>query len=564
MKENSTNPTTTNIIECISVIVSSTEEFGLCKELFQNTAAELEYITKMMDITERQALIFSLFVNEGIDGSVSLSEFSSTFRCKKIELLSFLNDIKELEKKYLIRQSSCRRGSNNDLEKYYEIPTPVLTAIKNNEGYDHSKYLNINTIDDLFDKIESILENADDIDEIDEYTICEEIDYLINSNRNLDFSKAMRELEINKMRPFDRLLFYTFCSELINDNNEFLYEREYLTHFKKANKRRIQKSINERHNPLLRKKIIEPECIDGQCAIERLHLAGDVQKMLFPEFSITDVKESSKELTKHTSFAEKQLFYSPKVEKEISTLCNLLQEENFSGIQKRLKDKGMRQGFACLFYGSPGTGKTETVNQISRLTGRDVMMIDVSKIKSMWVGESEKNIKAAFDRYRNYVKTLGKAPILLFNEADAVLGIRQEGAERAVDKMENSIQNIILQEMESLDGIMIATTNLTSNLDKAFERRFLYKIEFERPTLEAKSKIWQAMMPELNESDAETLAKKYDLSGGEIENVVRKIEVHNILYNQECTLSQIEEMCENEKLNSKRQCNKTIGFKTNN
>ena len=102
MKENSTNPTTTNIIECISVIVSSTEEFGLCKELFQNTAAELEYITKMMDITERQALIFSLFVNEGIDGSVSLSEFSSTFRCKKIELLSFLNDIKELEKKYLI------------------------------------------------------------------------------------------------------------------------------------------------------------------------------------------------------------------------------------------------------------------------------------------------------------------------------------------------------------------------------------------------------------------------------------------------------------------------------
>ena len=276
------------------------------------------------------------------------------------------------------------------------------------------------------------------------------------------------------------------------------------------------------------------------------------------------MKDTAKELIKHTSFAEKQLFYSPKVEKEISTLCNLLQEENFSGIQKRLKDKGMRQGFACLFYGSPGTGKTETVNQISRLTGRDVMMIDVSKIKSMWVGESEKNIKAAFDRYRNYVKTLGKAPILLFNEADAVLGIRQEGAERAVDKMENSIQNIILQEMENLDGIMIATTNLTSNLDKAFERRFLYKIEFERPTLEAKSKIWQAMMPELNESDAETLAKKYDLSGGEIENVVRKIEVHNILYNQECTLSQIEEMCENEKLNSKRQSSKTIGFKTNN
>ena len=65
------------------------------------------------------------------------------------------------------------------------------------------------------------------------------------------------------------------------------------------------------------------------------------------------------------------------------------------------------------------------------------------------------------------------APILLFNEADAIFGIRQEGATRAVDKMENSIQNIILQEMEKLDGILIATTNLTTNLDKAFERRFL-------------------------------------------------------------------------------------------
>ena len=413
----------------------------------------------------------------------------------------------------------------------------------------------------MFNKIEDIL---DDSDEMDERTICDEIDYLINANRNLHFCKAMRELEINKLNFFHKLLFYTFCKEFIIENNEYLYEREYLEHFKKANKRRMQKSIIEKCNPLLTKKIIEPECVDGQCDFERLHLTDEVQKKLFPEFNIIEMKDTAKELIKHTSFAEKQLYYSPKVEKEISVLCNLLQEENFANIQNRLKAKGMRQGFACLFYGSPGTGKTETVNQISRLTGRDVMMIDVSRIKSMWVGESEKNIKRTFDRYRNYVKTLKKAPILLFNEADAVLGIRQEGAERAVDKMENSIQNIILQEMESLDGIMIATTNLTANLDKAFERRFLYKIEFERPTVEAKSKIWQAMMPSLTDNDANTLARKYDLSGGEIENIVRKTEIYNILYNQECTLHQIQEMCEDEKLNSKQQNNKSIGFKTNN
>lgn len=91
----------------------------------------------------------------------------------------------------------------------------------------------------------------------------------------------------------------------------------------------------------------------------------------------------------------------------------------------------------------------------------------------MWVGESEKNIKGIFDDYKQKVKQSVKAPILLFNEADAIIGKRQVGAERAVEKMENSIQNIILQEIEQLDGILIATTNLAENMDKAFERHFL-------------------------------------------------------------------------------------------
>lgn len=88
-------------------------------------------------------------------------------------------------------------------------------------------------------------------------------------------------------------------------------------------------------------------------------------------------------------------------------------------------------GFACLFYGAPGTGKTETVYQLSRLTGRNIMVVDVPQIKSKWVGESEKNIKALFDRYREQVKRAKHTPILLFNEADAIIGIRKNGASSA-------------------------------------------------------------------------------------------------------------------------------------
>lgn len=161
---------------------------------------------------------------------------------------------------------------------------------------------------------------------------------------------------------------------------------------------------------------------------------------------------------------------------------------------------------ACLFYGAPGAGKTETVYQLARRTGRNIMRVNISEIKSSWVGESEKNIKNVFNKYRFLVERSEAAPILLFNEADAILGKRMEGAERAVDRMENSIQNIILQEIENMEGILIATTNIAGNLDKAFERRFLYKIEFERPDIQAKCAIWKSMLPELNEDEAECLA----------------------------------------------------------
>ena len=144
--------------------------------------------------------------------------------------------------------------------------------------------------------------------------------------------------------------------------------------------------------------------------------------------------------------------------------------------------------------------------------------------------------------------------------ADAIIGKRQVGAERAVEKMENSIQNIILQEIEQLDGILIATTNLAENMDKAFERRFLYKIQFEKPDLNCRTQIWQAMIPPLNDADASYLAGKYDFSGGEIENIARHFTIQSILHGQpENMVKSLVEFCENERLEGSRTKRK-IGF----
>lgn len=114
--------------------------------------------------------------------------------------------------------------------------------------------------------------------------------------------------------------------------------------------------------------------------------------------------------------------------------------------------------------------------------------------------------------------------------------------------------------METLEGIMIATTNRTANLDKAFERRFLYKIKYERPTNEARAQIWQAMLPSLNAADAQTLSATFDLSGGEIENIVRKHTVNAILSGQDgVDLPLLLENCRLERLDN-NQGRRRIGF----
>jgi SpoVK/Ycf46/Vps4 family AAA+-type ATPase len=256
------------------------------------------------------------------------------------------------------------------------------------------------------------------------------------------------------------------------------------------------------------------------------------------------------------------MYYNPREAIEIRQLTSLLQEENFCKILERLDSKGMRKGFACLFSGAPGTGKTETAYQIARETKRNIMMVDISETKSMWYGESEKKIKEVFDAYKALVESSEIAPILLFNEADAVIGKRKEftSSSRAVDQTENTIQNIILQEMENLSGILIATTNLTQNMDRAFERRFLYKIKFDKPCMESRVGLWTSMLADLSETQARQLAGEFELSGGQIENIARKLEVDSILDGLDLSMDLLVKYCKDEYINGFNAAGKRIGF----
>jgi len=181
-----------------------------------------------------------------------------------------------------------------------------------------------------------------------------------------------------------------------------------------------------------------------------------------------------------------------------------------------------------LLYGAPGTGKTESVFQLARKNNRMVLMADASTIRSKWVGETEKNIKKLFTDYKKAMETCDQVPILLFNEADAILGSRRPVSDR-VEQMENTLQNILLQELENFEGIFIATTNLEDNLDPAFDRRILYKVRFATPTDSMREAIWKDKLPDLSEELVKYVNDRYKLTGGQIDNVTKKIEVSRLL-----------------------------------
>jgi len=265
-----------------------------------------------------------------------------------------------------------------------------------------------------------------------------------------------------------------------------------------------------------------------------------------------------KNLITPDNIAVKKLFFSEKLDAQLSLVRNSLKQEKYLALRKRLKQQNLPEGIAILLYGEPGTGKTESVMQIAKETGRAVMHVDISNTKSMWFGESEKIIKQVFADYRRLCERSEMKPILLFNEADAIFSKRKDVSHSNVAQTENAIQNIILEEMENLDGILVATTNLADNFDAAFERRFLFKVRYDKPTVEAKKSIWQSKLEKLTSEDAQVLATQFDLTGGQIDNIVRKVIMNDIVKGETLTLEGLRVLCTEERLNSRK--TSKVGF----
>ncbi len=229
------------------------------------------------------------------------------------------------------------------------------------------------------------------------------------------------------------------------------------------------------------------------------------------------------------------------------------------------KEESNKQGVVLLLYGDPGTGKTFTAGAIANELHRDLVTLNVPELRNKYYGETEKLIKKAFCEMREMAAKDSNAPVFLLNEADQLIH-KRIASTSTCSTIENSIQSIILEELETFPGILILTTNLESNLDEAFFRRFDLKFKFKLPDLDSRRNLWRMYLmkeiPGSEDIDVELLAQRYQFSGAQIAMVVQNACIEAITRNGKSKRLYLQDLLKYADLEEPwgNKVNKSIGF----
>ena len=514
-----------SMLSACDAIVDIMSDSGLSAVALKKAKPYLRYVAEKQQLTEMQAMFFALILNISLEGKTYVEDIAELLDCRNITILCYSNDIDELVSRHLVIRS------NKDNASSYRVANDVIEAMKANKCYikEHKTEL---TGAKFFYEV-SVLFDMRSAKELTYRELVDELKQLMDDNPQVEFVRELRKMKIENDEHIMILTIFAAIYVVKDDTNVSLENLEDLIP-ESGGIREIKRSLSAGYHPLIEKELIKKGGSDGGLLFEAtFQLTIPTMERLLAEFYVpVPSRFRQADIIRHDKIEMRPMFYNEKVRQHTERLMSLMSADNYDAICQRLREKKLSTGFTCLFYGSPGTGKTETALQIARQTGRDIMRVELSQLRDQYVGESEKQVKALFKRYAKIAQESSIVPILLFNEADGIINRRMEHVQHSVDKMENAIQNIILQELENFNGILIATTNLTSTLDPAFERRFLYKINFEKPDLSVRKSIWHAMIPELDEPTVNMLASRYPFSGGQIRNVATKLSIDSILYGE--------------------------------
>lgn len=537
--------TVTSVISstnCLNNIFQYLKDHGASGDYTGILKDEFEYLHGLLGTTPIQSMLLACILESSFSRSgTSTKQICNILGCTNIEFLNYSQDLEDMIHRRILRPTSSASPFSDT--SGYAVCKRVVDAIKGNEALQEDTISGL-TGEGLFSRMDQLFKEFSQ-DSLNREDLGDALKDLIKRNTQLEFCRGILAFDLFSTEHFELISFLFPCCNYVNIGDDSIPLEGIMPFLGTMNTmRQVLTGFKNRRLVIQKKGLIEYGNNDGMTDSKVIALTDTAKRTLFTGMDLElDTKKDCPILVESSSITARVLHFNEPCQSRVVRLRAILENEHFREIQARLEEASMRKGFNCIFYGASGTGKTETVYQLARETGRDVLPVDLSKMKSKWVGESERIIKSVFSHYQWLLKRLPIIPILLFNEADGVFGIRTKGAEGAVDKMNNTIQDIILQEMERMDGIMIATTNLTENLDPAFERRFLYKVEFTMPDKDSRANIWRTMMPGLTPEATDILADKYHFSGGQIENISRKCIIEFILNGVEATLDEIEVLC---------------------
>ena len=547
------------LVSCMNHIRLVIDRDGCDPDTISHLANDLALVQERFGISERAAILLADILELSGRNGADENDLAKYLGVTNIQFIENQKYLRELVDRGVIQRGNFRG------RRCYRVMPEATRAVEKEDRFTAIPMTGLSA-DDLFTRFRMVFsdfQGQDDPDRSDR--AIERLDTLVRDNQQLEFCRKALSTPLYTEHTVnietERRIFYYLCHRLVSYGDASVdLDRlmEFTDYFE--DDRRMKRHISNGSTVLQRAGLICFGNNDGFSDNTTLALTDEVRNEFFHEVELAPEEQiHHKDLVSATTIKPKELFYNHVENEQIARLGELIEPEHFKAVQERLEKVGMRRGFNALFYGGPGTGKTACAYELARRTGRDLFIVDVSKLRSKWVGDSEKSIKAVFNIYRKLCRTAPQAPILLFNEADAIFARRFENVDSSVDQMNNTIQNIILQEMEDLEGLLIATTNMANNLDPAFERRFIFKIEFKLPEADSRARIWKSMITNLSEQDAAVLADKYNFAGGNIENIARKSMVDYVLSGEEPTLASLQSYCEEEMLSKNRQTAK-IGF----
>lgn len=544
-------------MECIEKIHQISKDSHLREAFFETVENEIKILSGYLQCSPIEAVLFVGAFVGWHDRSCFTKAFQH-FGLEEFQVIKYRKEILSLyDKALLINKDKFGKRIND-----YDVSQNVMIAIGENLPLKIKQIKAVTKIKDLVDILEDFDQMSDllDSERLSAYEFQEYIDNLSTEYANKPLFKEIKRLKLDNFETFfllDTIWDCIKCGD--NDYNTLLKSTVRDYYQRESTVMQVISKFRSGNIKLLKKELIEmsKESFGNDIRIRLSEkMVGFLREK--EDLNLDNVSTENKKLLIADKLPERKLFYNARERDDIESLSRLLSPAKFSLLQMRLKEKNMPLGIAVLLHGVPGTGKTETVYQLAKQTGRNIFKVDISETKSMWFGESQKIIKKIFSDYKQLLKMEKQAPILLFNEADAIISRRKAAGSTSVADTENAIQNIILEEMEIFEGILFATTNLVDNMDAAFERRFLYKVNFQMPDIKISAKIWKSKLPFLSENEATQLAERYDFSGGEMQNIARKCTTHEILNGDTADFSLVKKYCSEEKWSDKE--SKKIGF----